>query len=513
MDEAAAIRAPKELGAYYTPATIADMLADWVVRTGHERLLEPSVGGASLIDACIGAAARKGHQRHGRLRFLACDIDRRAIKKLQTTERPGLELRLVDFLQLDPASTGKFTGIIANPPFTRNHAIEPARRAALRERFGIRGAAGLWVHFLLHALEFVAPAGRMAFVVPSAALFTRYGREAIERACAAFAHVEIRKFVDKPIWTNGAEERGALVLCEGFGGSCEVPPTGEWLSTGDRHQVAPDSQAFAIVWRRTVPLCDLASLSIGAVTGCNSIFLLTDGEREQLNIQKNDLRPIISRARQVRGLSIGEEDLRSLDRLTARTWLLSPASLNQRETGVRRRLAQISAKQRKETVWFGKRSPWWRVDVGVKPDAVFTYMNDLGPRLTLVEGDIWCTNTLHAIHFHDSTDSNSRMAAALSMISTFGALAAERLGRVYGGGLLKFELMDARRMPILLCDTELRDAFRKANEALIGGDVEGARLIADEALLAPVVENWRDNAAEMGEELQRMRQIRRGGAR
>ncbi len=508
MDEAASVRTPKELGAFYTPTTIADMLADWVVRTGQERLLEPSVGGAALVDACIGAAVRKGGGKRCRLRFLGCDIDSGAISKLQGNARPNLELRAIDFLQLDPASTGKFTGVIANPPFTRNHAIDFARRNALRARFGIRGAAGLWVHFLLHALEFVAPGGRLAFVVPSAALFTRYGREAIERVCASFGHVEIRKFVDKPLWTNGAEERGALILCHGFGGSCEVPPAGEWLSTGDRHRMAAGSRAFAALAERAVPLGRLGRLSIGAVTGCNSIFLLTDEEREELNVPEGQLRLIVSRARQVRGLSIDETTLRSLDKHTSRTWLLFPASLDQRNTGVRRRLAQIPPKRRKETVWFGKRSPWWRVDVGAKPDAIFTYMNDLGPRLTLVEGDIWCTNTLHAIHFLGSTDPNSRMAAALSMISTFGALAAERLGRVYGGGLLKFELIDARRMPILLCDTELRGAFRRANEALIGGDVEGARLIADEAMLAPVAEtDWRDYAAEMGEELQRLRHL------
>ena len=135
----------------------------------------------------------------------------------------------------------------------------------------------------------------MAVVVPGSALFTVYGRKVIERLSAKFARVEIRQFIDKPLWTNGAEERGALILCEGFGGRCSNPRISHWRSSGDRHTRTPISPWFETLHAVSTPLGQIASLSIGVVTGCNPIFLLTDAEREKYSIPKTDLRLVVTR--------------------------------------------------------------------------------------------------------------------------------------------------------------------------------------------------------------------------
>lgn len=46
-----------------------------------------------------------------------------------------------DFLNLSAGAVPIVDGVIANPPFTRNHAIERQRRKAVRQRFDIDGAA------------------------------------------------------------------------------------------------------------------------------------------------------------------------------------------------------------------------------------------------------------------------------------------------------------------------------------------------------------------------------------
>jgi adenine-specific DNA-methyltransferase len=65
---------PKDLGAYYTPDTIADILADWVVQTGQETLLEPSIGQGALLHAALASAKRKCLGPSG-LRLIGCDLD------------------------------------------------------------------------------------------------------------------------------------------------------------------------------------------------------------------------------------------------------------------------------------------------------------------------------------------------------------------------------------------------------------------------------------------------------
>ncbi|MDF2384865.1 SAM-dependent DNA methyltransferase [Nostoc ellipsosporum NOK] len=502
---------PKTLGAFYTPPTVADMMADWIIRTGQERLLEPSIGGAALIDACVSAAVRKTSRGARGLRFLGCDVDPAAIAALSERRQDRLELRAVDFLQLDPTSTGKFTGVIANPPFTRNHDLDPSRRRALREKYDVVGAAGLWVHFLLHSLDFIAPNGRMAIIVPSSAMFTHYGQKALERVLARFARVDVRQFVDKPLWTNGAEERGALILCDGFGGICGSPTISHWRSNGAPHDFGPASPSFSLVEAFSSPLGSIASLSIGLVTGCNPVFLLTDAEREKYAIPKKDLVKVVTRVRQLTTLEIGAKELSALDRECDRIWLMAPKSIDERHSGIRRRLAEISRDRRRNTHWFSKRAPWWKVETGQKLDAIFTYMNDAGPKLVLVRDGISCTNTLHAVRFRPEITATQKLTAALSSISTFGQLAAERIGRVYGGGLLKFELGDARKLPVLLSGVDLERAFRDATRAASRGKWEVARDVADEALLRPLLAtNFEAGLEEMTSELGRLRAIRRG---
>jgi hypothetical protein len=501
---------PKALGAFYTPATLADTLAEWLVRTGQERILEPSVGEGALIRAAIARSV----VMHGasKIRVLACDINPYVIEHVIPQVSPACDARAIDFLQLDPTSTGLFNAVLTNPPFTRNHSLEPHRRAALRNRFGTVGAAGLWVHFLLHSTEFLVPGGRIAAIIPASGLFTDYGRAALERICARFANVEIREFVDRPLWGNDAEERGAVLLADGFAqGSSILPGPTRWSVVGHKADQYPDTNlVFTRLMEESARLKDLAQLRIGAVTGFNKVFLMTEAERLHMGIDLNDLRPVVSRARQVPGLSVGAQALFEQANAGERTWLLSPRSIDAKGEGVRRQLAKIGPKRRRATLWFEKRAPWWKVDAP-SCDAIFTYMNHLGPRLVLATDGVACTNTLHCVRFAPDVTRVQRMATSLSLLSTFGQLAAERIGRSYGGGVLKFELKDARCLPILSACTALDDQFSAADRALLGGDHTAATRIADEALIAPRLGgDWHREVSKMQAELNTLRRIRSG---
>lgn len=501
----------KCLGAYYTPATLADMLAQWIVRNGSERILEPSVGEGALMDAALRHAHRVYDDPH--VHFTVCDINPVVIETVRPRLTNQSEARAVDFLQLDPASTGLFDAVLANPPFTRNHEIEAKRRLLLRKRFDTLGAAGLWVHFLLHSMAFLRPGGRLAAVVPASALFSDYGRECLERVSNRFTGVELREIVDRPLWTNGADERGALLLADGFDlGSSHLPEPRRWTAQGMPAPHLPlSSDAYGQLAAQSTLLGSIASLSIGAVTGHNRVFLLDERQREAQGISCDDLRPIVSRARQIPGLTIDKAKLLNLAQKGEKTWLLAPSELGEKGSGIRRQLAKISARFRSSTLWFQKRDPWWKVDYGTPSDAIFTYMNDRGPRLVLAAEGVGCTNTLHCVRFQQHVDENQRLAASLTLVSTFGQLAAERLGRVYGGGVLKFELKDARKFPILLSQRNLRAAFAKADGYLVNGDIAEATKIADESLLAPLLESdFNKSVKLLREEIDARRTLRRG---
>lgn len=498
----------KALGSYYTPEGLANTVAEWVIRTGHERLLEPSVGGGALASAAA-RRARLINPGANSFSLVCCDISDAAIAAFPPMSCP-VDLRTSDFLELSPSEVGSVDAIAMNPPFTRNHALPPDGRRRLRDKFAVAGPAGLWVYFLLHGMRFLKRGGRMAAIVPASITFSNYGRAALERLCQSFASVELRRMVDTPAWITKAEERGALLLAEGYGcGQAQLPDPTSWLASGRR---TPD--VFAgnpLVYRRALlaatTLDKIATLAIGAVTGHNRTFVLSEPERVQEQIDITAVRPIVSRARHVPGLLVSEAALREMANNGEKTWLLAPTNIDERHTGIRARLARIDRAQRKNAVWLNKRDPWWEVDVPDRCDAIFTYMNHGAPRLVLADGKIACTNTLHNVRFKDGITRPAQIAAALTMVSTFGQLSAELRGRVYGGGVLKFELQEARRLPVLPANGRCTIAsLRKVDKAWRSEGEQAARTLADRLMLQPIFgEQCAKAALEMEAELLRLR--------
>lgn len=501
-----------ELSAYYTPASTAACLASWAIRTGCERVLEPSVGGGALIEAATSKAESLGS--FDSLELVGFDLDKAAVDSLRTAYA-GDRTRVIwqDFLDVSPAEHGSFDVVLSNPPFTRNHSISPERRAELRTRFETTGAAGIWVHFLLHSMRFLRPGGRLACVVPTSCFFADYASDLLKRICSEFQTVELLRLNEKPKWSGGAQESGAFLLADGYlEGSCTDVSRGVWVrGRGQVSDFDVTSSAFAELLLASRTFGELAEIGIGDVTGCNRIFLLSGAERELDLIPLSQLTPVASRARHIKGLVLTKRELADLAAKGEKTWLLSPSEITQRNSSVRRRLARISSSQRRDTVWLNKRDPWWKVTTGSRCDAVFSYMNYQGPRLARVSPGVRCTNTLHRVAFRPETDDRQQIAAMLTVISSFGQLAAERLGRVYGGGVLKFEIRETRRLPILPAGggTDL-SRWKDVDITLRRGDYPAAAELADEILLKPLVgASWPAAAKEFAWQLREHRNARR----
>ncbi|MHA7968091.1 Eco57I restriction-modification methylase domain-containing protein [Rhizobium sp. CAU 1783] len=498
----------KRLGQYFTPEAEAAWLCEWAIREPHERVLEPSVGEGALVKAAMARIDDLG----GASSEAICgyDIDGTVISTLQQSLDPPLPgLFKHDFLKLKPASLGPFDVVLANPPFTRNHQIAEGLRRELKQTFPIRGAAGLWVYFLLHAQSFLRPGGRLAFIVPGAATFTDYAADLVGQLRLNFRDVQLKEMRSKPDWTGAADERGVFLLADGYQINSSITVAPKRSPQRSRAFDALDTLKL-----NSRPLSEYGRLSIGAVTGANKTFLLTRAEVEEFGIPPDALLPIVSRAKQVRGLQIHKEDLEELAAVGHKTWLLYPAELGPKDGPVRRRLATISPSVRRNTVWLNKRKPWWRVGIEGSCDAVFTYMNDLGPNISLVESGIFCTNTLHKIQFKTDISCIQRKIISLSMITTFAQLAAEAIGRGYGGGVLKFELKDARRFPILLPPSSIDESsFDLVDRALKYNRFDEARELADELLMPSIIgEGWRTSIVPLRKMLSEARASRRAGA-
>lgn len=496
------LTARKNLGQYFTPKQEAEWLCAWALQAGVERVLEPSVGDGALVRAAEMRLAMLKDESS--FEIIGCDIDDAVISNLAKTIGPNTRLMSKDFFEVTPAEIGQFDVIVANPPFTRNHQLSKSTKQYLKRSYPLRGAAGLWAYFLLHAKEFLRPGGRMGAFVPGAATFADYAIDLLEQLRTEFSKVSLEELHSKPDWSGNAEERGVLLLAEGF--------RGKQVKTRSPSP-ATRNDSFTILQKACKPLSAFGTLSIGAVTGLNKVFLLSEEELDRFHIPRSAVVPIVTRAKHVKGITISKRDLEDLAKEGQKTWLLLPDELGRKGGPVRRRLAMINHRVRRNTAWFNKRNPWWKVNNSDQCDAVFTYMNDLGPKISLVDPGVTCTNTLHKISFHMGISEAQRMAIPLSMVTTFGQLAAEGIGRGYGGGVLKFELKEARIFPVLPAAAPIdKDELRYVDEAMRRGDYELARNLADDILMPNLLgRQWRSEVSHLSEILKEARKSRRAG--
>ncbi|MES3676969.1 N-6 DNA methylase [Halomonas elongata] len=497
---------------FYTPSNTASVLAGWAIRTGDEKVLEPSAGAGSLIISCLRKASLL--KNDARCNFLAFDIDIRAIEQLKKIDSSLVSVWKGNFLDTIPDDYGQVDVVVANPPFRRNHKIEKGERAELKKKYKTRGAIGIWGHFFLHSLRFLKEGGRVACIVPRTVLFTDHGHCFMSRVCALFSNVGIYEFVDRPKWSKQADEAGAVIFADGYkDGVSETYLRGFVDEEGDLEvESFEDSFPYKEMQKSSTVLGSISEISIGSVTGRNKVFLLSEEEAVDAGIGNNDLLPIVSRAKHLSGIVLGELELSNLGARGEKTWLLYPEELSGE---AKKYLSErISEEDIVKTAWFRKRTPWWKVQVGKPCDSLITYMNYNFPRLVFLEDEIYCTNTLHRVVYNANADGFLIKSSLITPVSTFGQLWSEKNGRSYGGGMLKLELSEARMMPVIDKKYHIDDeVLLKVDRLIRAGDDETARQHVD-AIIMPEIfgPEWRSAQKELEEELVALRTARKGGA-
>ncbi len=152
-------------GRFYTPPGVADLTLGLAVRAGSDRIWDPTCGDGSFLRQAI-------HRGHSPELLFGHDVDPAAVSATRKSI-PGARDEHADLFSLDPEQTGLFDAIAGNPPFVRVERMPSERRSELRRRtsealgFAPPAQTDLSVLSLLHCLRFLAPGGRLAFVMPN----------------------------------------------------------------------------------------------------------------------------------------------------------------------------------------------------------------------------------------------------------------------------------------------------------------------------------------------------------
>jgi adenine-specific DNA-methyltransferase len=477
----------KSLGAFYSPQALVEPVVSWAVTRADLTVLDPSCGDGIFLETAARRLLDLGASPERAASLLhAVDLNPDAVRV--TRERVGSELgvpyngvRVASFFSLSPpgglfGSPEEVEGVdvvIGNPPYIRYQDFAGSARGEALERAAHAGVqlnrlASSWAHFVVHAIAFLRPGGRLALILPAELIHTRYATPLREHLRHSFAEVDVIAF-RQPVFPD-VQEEVVLLLAAGKAmgpGRLNLTEVETGAELADLESVLGSAESFApgVEPKKWIPghtahpgvvllddleergllgrLGGVGKASIGFVSGANEYFVLTPEEASLWGLPPSSLRSALVRARQIPGLQITTAGISRLRSEGERCLLWVP--------GDRLTAAEQAYVQHGEDLGYSDRykcrvrSPWFRVPGILTPEAFLTYMSDVVPRLCLNTARATSSNTLLTVRL-PRIPAVLRKAFVVAFYNSATLLSCERVGRSYGGGVLKLEPREADRI-------------------------------------------------------------------
>lgn len=534
----------RQHGVYYTPSQVAELLVNWAIRTKHDLILEPSFGGCAFLEASVNQLRKLGCNTPER-QLSGFDIDPQAFVHLAKFDSCLCELgnRFIhgDFLSssISDLSGQKADVIVGNPPFVPYRRMNVTQRKVIEDwaknnTSVVEKDSSLWAYFLQHALQFLKPGARMAWILPSSLLFVEYGhslRALIQRhfETSIFVDLQEQLFID-----SGTRERTVLLFSEGFSNLPLQNSTAATLTFSrfseveshfaqtktltstrqrSRQQDEPLERsaeliAEALVKTPYLTLGEISNVLIGDVVGDTSYFVNSQTGWSLLGINDDELRPLLTKSSQVSGIRITRSNVRKMIEKGRKCLLLHP-NTSKPSKAAEEYLAAYPMAKRESNATFSRRPDWFLSSYDDTADLFFPSLSTIGPRIIVNSCKLACANSLYRIHLYGEWRV-AKFAIALYGASSFAQLSAELIGGGMGEGALKLNPSHLKQLPIFSHlydnDSDTYDIFIKVHRLIARGSLTQARKMADE-WLAPVLNG--NVLAQMSDMLDVVRMRRR----
>ena len=475
-------RVDDALGAAFCARTAPDLrrnegitlTPEWLV----DRMIERVASGGA-VDTVVDAGAGSGRfciaaaRRWPQAAIVAVERSPRMLElRRSNLHAKNLAHRVTviegDFRSVEVPRQGRIV-FIGNPPFVRHHDITAEWKAwygAGMQALGIRASqlAGLHAHFVLRTVQLMQAGDRLCMVAAAEWLDNGYGGAL--RSLLTASPVKLRGLwvapPDEPVFPD------ALVSAAVFEAACAEPaaavelglltrPPGPWAAARALPLATmADAPRWTVLCQPTaappvegVELGSLFRVVRGQVTGLNAAWLLpaagATGSQDDIDPLLATLAvPTVTRAREIIDGTVESPDaparLKRLLNLPHDLSSLAPglqAAVGDFLRGAHARGAASSyvARQRKS---------WHALDLRPAPAAFVSYMGRRPPVFRSNPHGLTYLNIAHGLYPREPV-SAARLKRILDLLNVSTGLYS---GRVYGGGLAKFEPSDIARLRI-----------------------------------------------------------------
>lgn len=447
-------------GAVYTPHRIVDAMLSWAEREGEPtRIIDPGAGsGRFLIEA---------GRRFPNARLTAVEQDPLAALMVRAnlgacgmSERA--EVRVENFLLTELGDSDGSTLFIGNPPYVRHHRIQPTWKKWLKQQSRKMGLiasalAGLHVYFFL-AIASKAKAGDYGALITAAEwLDVNYGQLVRDLFLNRLGGRSIYLIDPRAEPFPGTATTGAITTFNvsrkqrsaRFAMVKDLAALND-LSTGGRRvrrERLSDERRWSCFTRAPnevpegyVELGEICRVHRGQVTGANRIWIA--GEHSK-GLPEDLLFPAVTRAKELFQAGPILDDGRHLKRVIDLPRDLS--TFCDRDRNIIQAFLDLAEEMgARESYTAQHRFAWWSVKLHEPAPILATYMARRAPAFVLNKANARHLNVAHGLYPREEMSSTLLTA----LVSYLRGAASVDGGRVYAGGLTKFEPREMERIAV-----------------------------------------------------------------
>ena len=444
-------------GAVYTPSQLVGPMVDWALGQKPDRVIDGGVGSGRFLAEVL--------RRQPEIEAVAVDTDpvatlmtRAMLAVLQT---PKVRVIQGDYTKLTlPRISGR-TAFIGNPPYVRHHQLSAEAKAwaqATADSIGhrISGLAGLHAYFFLATAVLGRPGDVGCFVTSAEWLDVNYGAIMRSLVLDNLGGRSLHVVEPKALPFEGTQTTAVITAFEI--GSQEDAIRLQDVESLDQlkdlaaagrpvaRQRLEESPRWSGLLRSLakapegfVELGELCRVHRGTATGANAIWVL----RHHADLPPSVLYPSVTKARELFAAGAILADRKNL-----RLVVDIPSELDQFDAPDRERVGRFIEAAKKAGVDKGyiaaHRRTWWSVGLKAPAPILATYMARRPPAFVMNAAEARHINIAHGLYPRQDLDGHtlSRLAEALRT----GVVLAQ--GRVYAGGLTKFEPKEMERLMV-----------------------------------------------------------------
>jgi SAM-dependent methyltransferase len=506
----------RHIGQFWTDEAIAEWMVAWLLSFGAVRMADIGCGAGNFLLKASELSRGTEHPPAlvgSDLSPLLLNVTQAAFLS-ERRKRSCYSPALVHCDYLDGALPRDVDAVVCNPPYTRHHAISPARKdhlqALLQARFqmDVSRQGTLAFYFLLKLVADMPQGSRAAVILPMEVLDARYGQGARQVLCR---HTKISAIINFSPQMNAFHkvDVGASILFFSKGRETDnqvrhltldsMPSTGGLLSclTDTRPSrtttvpfgtlclhpqdellrvrkwfVVSAPETIETKWQETglvVPLRALAKVIRGIATGANDFFVLSAERVKELMLEPFVVRTL-QRNRDVQDLVLDENGWRALAESSKGVWLLylngeRPAD----ESPMPRSLHGYLIKG--EKAGYHRRSlvqtrrQWFNMEQREIPPIFFTILTRGNPRFILNQAGVRPLNMFSLIYPKPYLLKAEDVEILWALLNSHFSLSKlHSISRTYGGNTLKVEPRELDNLPVvnpLALPDEIRREVKK----------------------------------------------------